>query len=377
MKTTLLFTSCILLVIASPIPWDAPILQPRSYNDNSGLSIGIRESGTEALFALEKRGDEDNHRSNQPPTDRKTNFDYSFGTTVDGKDITLELGKPENLPALKPLPLALDFQKTDILEGVARQTHRLYGTMIGKIMDDRNQIARVTKFVGDGNMSHLRLKSRPPRILDMSQLPSPGGEGYRGELLIFIKTSHEQLQKAISRRNCELMTLGPWPESEVSTEPSKTPTPQMCENKKGEDITTTIGVPVIMPNIKKLPRGWEKFDTDTLFCMAKQMSEEDQFGESKLLKIIRGVADDKNKICRAITSLETNKAIKAAPRHITLPRLPVRGAQAEDYRVELLHMIQLSYYTLREAVNHRNTCLRHLDQLQLSHHITTNPDPTN
>ncbi|KAG6817474.1 hypothetical protein H0H93_007209, partial [Arthromyces matolae] len=324
--------SYILLVIASPVPQEASILQPRSYVEDSGL-IGIRQSGTGDPLALEKRAD-----ANNPHHDKSdsvpTALNYSFGNTVEGKSITLGLGKPEKLPQLGPLPNALDSQTIDTLERIATNISGLFHQIIRHIMDDKNQISRVANFVSDGNIKHLQTPPRRRPPLEMPPLPE-----HSKDLLPFIKACNKKLQDVVRRRNKALISLRDvrgfngnipdpdppnvyvafWKESHIqpSAKPSIASEPgtySFGKSINGEDITRTIGLPQQMPHIAPLPKDWQHFDDIELNRIATEMAAEDKCGESKSFNIIRRVMNDRNKISRAISSLKRNRT----SRHATL-----------------------------------------------------------
>ncbi|KAG6818702.1 hypothetical protein H0H93_002663 [Arthromyces matolae] len=397
MKTTLLLiTSYILLVIASPVPREASILQPRSYVDDSGLSIGIRADTHNPHYS----------QLDAVPTDENAAFNYSFGNTVEGKSITLGLGKPEKLPQLGPLPNALDSQTIDTLERIATNISGLFHQIIRHIMDDKNQISRVANFVSDGNIKHLQTPPRRRPPLEMPPLPEParGGVHDTKDLLTFIKASHKKLESVVRHRNYKLISLRDvqgfngnipdsdppnvyvafWKKSHVqpSAKPSIASEPgtySFGKSKNGEDITRTIGLPQQMPQIAPLPKDWQHFDDIELIRIATEMAAEDESGESNSYNIIRRVMDDRNKISRAISSLKRNRTSWHATllRPVSVPQLPDRGLSAEDHRKQLLNMIQRTHKKLANTVMDRNGQLRTLDALQVSHIIAHNLNPIN
>ncbi|KAG6834774.1 hypothetical protein H0H93_007513, partial [Arthromyces matolae] len=311
--------SYILLVIASPVPQEASILKPRSYVDDSGLSIGIRA---------------DYNQLDAVPTDENAAFNYSFGNTVEGKSITLGLGKPEKLPQLAPLPKALYLQPIDILKRIETDISGSYHRIIREIMDDDNQISRVANFVSDGNMKHLQTPPRRRPPLEMPPLPE-----HSKDLLPFIKACNKKLQDVVRRRNKALKSLRDiqgfngnipdpdppnvyvafWKRGHIqpTAKPLISPEPgtySFGKSQNGEDITRTIGLPQQMPRIAPLPKDWQHFDDNELIRIAKEMAAEDESGELNSYNIIRRVMDDRNKIFRAISSLKRNRT----SRHATL-----------------------------------------------------------
>ncbi|KAG6848576.1 hypothetical protein H0H93_015770, partial [Arthromyces matolae] len=325
MKTIFLITSYILLVVASPIP-------PKHNHDNSinPLSTGIHESATLRSAAnwvptaADKRRDTKDPHHNQPDNvpaaekaalEQNTIDNYLFGTTVDGKDVTLGLMHPERLQPLRGLPKGIDDWDPSALEKLADAISKRF-TIIREVMNDMNLISQASRFVGDGNMKHLLPHKVQPLMIPPR--PEPSDAHFKEQLLEIIKLSHQRLRKAMNNRNTLLTILSNVPHSNDIPNPN-TPnvyvsywrenkiiptTPRLSDpnyiysfskSRDGKNVTQGIGCREAIINIDSLPPGLDRFEAPDLAHIAMDISDK--------AFIVRAVWNDRMRIQDAIKSL--------------------------------------------------------------------------
>ncbi|KAG6819283.1 hypothetical protein H0H93_013436 [Arthromyces matolae] len=424
MKTQLLITTCILLVIASPIPREALIPPPHSYDhDISALSIDSRDSGTlvpensfgpasepsnGALSSLAKSTGPNHPHHDQPagaPADKLAQslepVAYWFG-----KDIEEGIGGPNRLKIPAPLPEGLELLNISELRRFATDIYHRSKTIIRRIMDDRNEISRANSFVRGGDVGYLTvIKGLKP--LEVPQLPSPVPDNVEQErelLLTMITLSDQQLRKAAYNRNAQLTQLlknrplgnirDPGTNryltylkenriqvpAKTSTSLEETSTYSFGQTSHKIDVTWGLGSPWPMPNVDQMPRALDKLDDVRLTQIAKDIGAKDRFGNSKFSNVLTEVINDMDTILQAIQSLHSNGPVdlKARKRTFKVPTVPEKGTSSPGvYRAQLLEMIRKSHKRLRVAVVTRNIALSELDKLELPPDHISHPDLTN
>ncbi|KAG6834373.1 hypothetical protein H0H93_010077 [Arthromyces matolae] len=368
MKVILLIASFILLVVASPLP-------PKHNRDGdiNPLSTGIHESDTSHSTANRVPTAPDRQRNTQDNT-------YLFGTTVDGKDVTLELKLPQKLQPLRDLPNELDSWDDSALDKLENAIFNRY-MIIRKVLDDANLIYQASRLVRDGEIGHRAIDSSLLQTITMPLRPQPGPD-FKGRLLKIIKDSHQRLQNAIANRNSKLATLsniihaddfmihnasGSTPnlyvsyvkENKIPFMPKKQqPVPgtySFGNTQDGKNVTQGIGRREEMINIISLPQGLAGFGAPELGLIAKNISDK--------ASLVRDVLNDRDRIQDAIKSLQ-KKAISHKPGKLKELDLSAVSSGAND-KTELLRMIQTCHKKLRDAVHRRNGSLRKLYQLQV------------
>ncbi|KAG6820001.1 hypothetical protein H0H93_006620 [Arthromyces matolae] len=416
----LLITSCILLVIAFPVPREASFPQSHSDGDKvNGLSIasgasnsatlgprGNPNHGSEPLSGvlspLETRSSPHNPHNNKPadPLALQSNT-YSFGKTVEGVDITTRLGIPEPLPQLKEPPKELSGWEIDTLENIARKISQQYEAVLRTIKDDTNTIARATTFVLSSEGIQVS-QSRTGIVKPIVVPPFPAlGPNYQDRLVQMITDSHHNLKSAVQRRNSDLKRLlhvghtrnipDPhtpndyvtyWKENKSRLSKASGPGSYFFGTTASDgDVTAGLGLYQRIPNIKPLPKGWKKFKVDELTRIEREISAEISPGKSRFSYIIRKVLNDTNMIDRAIRSLKQNRSVlkvSAIERPLAVPELPSVDSTAKDFEEQLIAMIASAHNQLRIAVNTRNHVLMSkLDKLHLPLDRTSHSDLTN
>ncbi|KAG6817555.1 hypothetical protein H0H93_007137, partial [Arthromyces matolae] len=366
MKTIFLITSYILLVVASPIP--------PNHNRNNGinpLSTGIHESATLRSAAnwvptaADKRRDTKDPHHNQPDKvpaaekaalEQNTIDNYLFGTTVDGKDVTLGLMHPERLQPLRGLPKGIDDWDPSALEKLADAISKRF-TIIREVMNDVNLISQASRFVGDGNMKHLLPHNVQP--LKIPARPEPSDARFKEQLLEIIKLSHQRLQKAMHNRNTLLNILSNIPHSNDIPNPN-TPnvyvsywrenkiistTPRLSDpnyiysfskSRDGKSVTQGIGCREAIINIDSLPPGLDRFKAPELAHIAMDISDK--------AFIVRAVWDDRMRIQDAIKSLK-KEPIKPRSQRTKFKGLDLSALKSgiSNDRNKLIKMIKTSH----------------------------------
>ncbi|KAG6820000.1 hypothetical protein H0H93_006619 [Arthromyces matolae] len=411
MKSMLLITSCILLVIAFPVPREASF--PHSHSDGdkvNGLSIGTGNSatlgprgnpnrspeplsGVLSTLTLERRSSADNPHNNKPahiPTELQSNIvPYSFGDTVEEIHITQKLGLPEPLPQLKTLPKEFSECNIHTLETMARDIHDQYKAVLGDIKDDRNKVLRARTFVlSEGKAEPI---TRREKTIEAPQWPAKGS-GYQQALIKMIKDSDQELRQAVSHRNTALTKLlniehtrnipDPhmpneyvtyWKHPETWTMGSRT---YFFGTTEYGDVTAKLGCYEKIPNIKKLPNGWRHFKPEELGRIAAGILAEDSSGTSRFSSIITKMMNDRNLINRAISSIQ-GFGRKPTRMGSISPELPSVDSTAENHTEQLIALISSAHHKLQDVVNDRNTRMTKLDALQFPLGSHRNADRTN
>ncbi|KAG6818401.1 hypothetical protein H0H93_005243, partial [Arthromyces matolae] len=327
-------------------------LEPNSFNHGSEPLGGVhlpqagRPSGTFRVAGHREPNYVD-HNS-KPSADQQAELIYSYGT-VNGKDIILGIGRPERSENLPPFPRdLLEKQDIEVLEHIATRIRQRSQSVIKKLKDDTADIHRATRFVSGQPVRNQKQDVTPPAV---PQLPEPGSEGYREELLEMIKDSDKKLRRAVLNRNSWLINLARVPHSGnipnpdrpniyvtyweknqfkfSPTRPAKKRLPELhhgtlafWETYYGTSVTLGIGLPTKMPNVANLPSDLAEFSTEDLTHIALDIFAPDQSGESQYSVIMGRVLHDTNRIFQAITFLTPGRPITAPSQKFEVPELP-------------------------------------------------------
>ncbi|KAG6834924.1 hypothetical protein H0H93_006337 [Arthromyces matolae] len=388
MKKILLITSWILLVrvIASPIPQDVSLPQPRSYNDeidDTGLASSFHHGPKPSGVCLSPSGKRGGPKC---PDDVTSLFSKAIN------DIRPRLGQPEPVPHLPWFPSGWR-QEWDVQElgNMANTISQQYGNIVSRIMKDEHDIREAIAIVMGENTPEL------PRykLVIEREVPAPGGTDYRDKLIKMIKNSCEGFRRAIDERNTQLERLSEikhirnitnphtpnayvtfWRENQIQLQPmaeaDHLPESKYLfgKNRRRGDITKEIGLPKPMTPLALLPKRWKKFETKELIDMANEIS-------IRFPPIRRKVMNDKNTIIRAMTALQRNGSVRESRGRPKTYPLPEKANSPEDCRKELIAMIHQSWKDLEQKVVERNVFLKKLDELQVSLDDVGNADPTN
>ncbi|KAG6847969.1 hypothetical protein H0H93_004545 [Arthromyces matolae] len=327
---------------------------------------------------------------------------YVFGTMLNGKDITEELGKPEQLPELAQLPEDLDTGDIDILMHIATDIKKRFKYVIRSIRDDRNAIIRATNYVLDGNETHLLYLPSRSKDVKMPNIPAPE----RSKLVGMIKASDGELRQEIYTRNWNLKVLSKaarsrtipnglhinnvyatWKlhpmdlslnrfEPEQATSYSFTKAcnggPDTCYSFtkacNGGDVTQGIGLPKKMPNVASLPKDLDWWMLDTLRAVAMDISR-------RYKAIAKDIRDDKREIVKAIAYVEGRRFRPSNRKFdIVVPELP----QPDVPQQYLVEMIEHFHKRLQSEVYERNRAFINLSKVpHLRNILAPGPDKQN
>ncbi|KAG6834509.1 hypothetical protein H0H93_009239, partial [Arthromyces matolae] len=331
-----------------------------------------------SLPALAKRADPND---SDPDT-------YTFDKTTNGANITHSLGQPRPVPPLAQFPRGWAKGWAErTLKKMADDISEQYEHIMLQIKNDEDTIRNAIVVVGGEDIAGRWKKRRG--VFDR-KVPAPGDGNYRDALIKMIATARRSFQLAIKERNEPLSTLAKikhfrdfpkphttnvyvifWMKNQIQVRPPSKPLPE-GKYSCGNDIIMQIGLPQPFTNAP-LPKGWEKFDNTKLIHMAKEIS-------SKFPTVRRKVMDDRNRISQAINALQHNsKAVVRSTQGLPLEiyDLPGNSNSGEDYRKQLINMIEQSWKDLNGRVKERNSAFRSLDGLRVSLDNVGNADPTN